>query len=134
MKVGKGAVVLDTARLVGNVTLGEDVFVLFGAVLRGDTGTIEVGARSNVQDNAVLHADGPFPCRLGEDVSVGHGAVVHGCTVGDATIVGINAVVLNGASVGRGCIVGAGAVVPEGVVFLFRLFSFVLRDCVCRFR
>jgi carbonic anhydrase/acetyltransferase-like protein (isoleucine patch superfamily) len=129
MKVGKGAVVSDTARLVGNVTLGENVFVLFGAVLRGDTGTIEVGARSNVQDNAVLHADGPFPCRVGEDVSIGHGAVVHGCTVGEGSVIGINSTVLNGASIGRGCIVGAGAVVPEGAPLVF-LVSFVFLLCL----
>lgn len=116
MKVGKGCVVLDTARVVGNVVLAEDVFVLYGAVLRGDAGSIEVGPRSNIQDNAVVHADEPFPARIGADVSVGHGAVVHGCTIGEGTIVGINSVVLNGARVGKGCIIGAGAVVPENAV------------------
>lgn len=116
MKIGRGTKICDTARVIGNCTLGENCFVLFGAVLRGDGGTISVGHSSNIQDLACLHADPGFPCVVGNNVSVGHGAVVHGCTIGDDTIVGIKSVVLNGARVGRGCIIGAGAVVKEGMV------------------
>lgn len=116
MQIGKGTVICDSARVVGRVKTGVDCFILFGAVLRGDGGTIELGDRVNVQDNAVGHSDPEFPLILGNDVSVGHGAVVHGCRVGPNTIVGMNATILNGAVIGRGCIVGAGAVVGEGVV------------------
>lgn len=116
MKIGKGTLICDTARVVGSVTTGENCFILFSAVLRGDSGSIKLGDRCNVQDGAVLHADPAHETVVGNDVSIGHGAVVHGCTIGDACIVGIKSVVLNGARLGRGCIVGAGAVVPENAV------------------
>jgi carbonic anhydrase/acetyltransferase-like protein (isoleucine patch superfamily) len=98
----------------GNVRMGEGSSVWFGAVIRGDTSLVEIGARSNVQDLAVLHADPGFPCRIGQRVTIGHAAVVHGATVGDGALIGIRAVILNGATVGAGAIVGAGAVVTEG--------------------
>lgn len=110
--------VADNARVVGNVRLAADVSVWFGAVIRGDqTEAITVGARSNIQDGAVLHSDPGQPLRVGEDVTVGHQAMLHGCTVGDGSLIGIGATVLNGAVIGRGCLVGAGALVTEGKVF-----------------
>ena len=102
--------------MVGQVRLGARASVWFGAVIRGDTEAIEVGADTNVQDLAILHADPGKPCRLGERVTVGHAAVVHGATVEDDCLIGIRAVVLNGAHVGAGSLVAAGAVIPEGMV------------------
>jgi carbonic anhydrase/acetyltransferase-like protein (isoleucine patch superfamily) len=98
----------------GNVRIDDGSSVWFGAVIRGDTASVEIGERSNVQDLAVLHADPGFPLRIGRDVTIGHAAVVHGATVGDGAMIGIRAVVLNGAIVGANAIVGAGAVVTEG--------------------
>ncbi|RIX98000.1 gamma carbonic anhydrase family protein [Aureimonas flava] len=105
------------AQVVGDVALGADVGVWFGAVIRGDVAPIRVGARTNVQDGAVLHADPSFPLRIGEDCTIGHRAIVHGCTVGDGTLIGMGATILNGARIGAGCLVGAGALVTEGKVF-----------------
>lgn len=109
--------VAETATLVGRVALGEGANVWYGVVARGDNEWITIGARSNVQDNCVLHTDMGFPLTLGEDVTVGHQAMLHGCTVGDNSLVGIQAVVMNGAVIGRNCIVGAGALVTEGKQF-----------------
>lgn len=103
------------AVVVGDVTLGEHSSVWFNAVIRGDTEAIRIGARTNVQDGAILHADEGLPCVLGDDVTVGHAAVVHGAIVGDRSIVGIRSVVLNGVRIGADSIVAAGAVVPEGM-------------------
>lgn len=102
------------AMIRGHVEIAAGASVWFGAVIRGDAETVEIGARSNVQDLAVLHADPGQPCRVGQDVTIGHAAVVHGATIGDGAMIGIRAVVLNGAKVGEGAIVGAGAVVTEG--------------------
>ncbi|HUZ78631.1 MAG TPA: gamma carbonic anhydrase family protein [Chloroflexota bacterium] len=108
------------AHLIGDVFVAEGASIWFGAVLRGDVNSITVGRFSNIQDNSVLHADGPrgggvgFPCRIGEYVTVGHAAIVHGCTVADRVLIGMGAVVMNGARVGRECIVGARALVSEG--------------------
>ena len=109
--VAPGAVV------VGAVTLGDQASVWYGAVLRGDTEPISVGDRTNVQDGAVLHADPGHPARVGADCVVGHKAILHGCTVEDGCLIGMNATVLNGARIGAGSVVGAGAVVPEGREF-----------------
>lgn len=106
--------VADGATIRGNVRISAASSVWFGAVIRGDVEAVHIGQRSNVQDLAVLHADPGFPCQLGDDVTVGHAAVVHGATVGDGALIGIKAVVLNGAKIGAGAIVGAGAVVTEG--------------------
>ena len=108
--------VAANATLLGNVRLAVEASVWFGAVVRGDTEVVEVGERSNVQDLCVLHADPGFPCQIGKDVTIGHGAVVHGATIEDGAMVGIRAVVLNGAKIGAGSIVAAGAVVTEGKV------------------
>lgn len=104
----------ETAVVIGNVTLGEDVSVWPGAVLRGDRDAIVIGARSNVQDGVVVHCDPGKPCVIGSEVTVGHRAVVHGCRVEDGALIGIGAVVLNGAVIGAGALVAAGAVVGEG--------------------
>lgn len=113
-EIGPGAFVHEAAEVIGRVRIGADASVWPRAVIRGDTEEIVVGAATNVQDGAVLHADPGFPCNLGERVTVGHLAVVHGCSVGDEALIGMGAVVMNGAVVGAGSIVGAGAVVPEG--------------------
>jgi carbonic anhydrase/acetyltransferase-like protein (isoleucine patch superfamily) len=112
--LGQGAWVADTARVVGRVTLGDQASVWFGAVVRGDNEPINIGARSNVQDNAVLHSDWDFPLTIGEDCTIGHGAIVHGCTIGHGVLVGMGAIILNGAKIGDGCLIGAGALVTEG--------------------
>jgi carbonic anhydrase/acetyltransferase-like protein (isoleucine patch superfamily) len=103
------------AVVVGDVTLGEYASVWFNAVIRGDTEAIRIGRRTNIQDGAILHADEGLPCVLGDDVTVGHAAVVHGATVGDRVIVGIKSVVLNGVRIGEESVIAAGAVVPEGM-------------------
>ncbi|MFC0409709.1 gamma carbonic anhydrase family protein [Roseomonas elaeocarpi] len=105
------------AQVIGQVELGEDTSLWFGAVLRGDNARITIGARSNIQDGAVLHVDPGFPLMIGEDVTVGHRAILHGCTVGDGSLIGMGATVLNGARIGRGCLVGAGALVTENKHF-----------------
>ena len=116
-RLAAGAWVADTARVIGRVALGADASVWFGAVLRGDNEWITLGARSNVQDGSVLHTDMGSPLTLGDDVTVGHQAMLHGCSIGDGSLVGIQAVVLNGARIGKGCLVGAGALVTEGKEF-----------------
>lgn len=109
--------VADSAQVMGNVVLEQDASVWFGATLRGDTETITVGRGSNIQDGSVLHADVGYPLTVGQNVTVGHMVMLHGCTIGDESLVGIGAVVLNGARIGRNCIVAAGALVTEGKSF-----------------
>lgn len=116
-RVAESAWVADSAEVMGNVVLGEDASIWFGAVLRGDNETLSIGAGSNVQDGSVLHSDLGQPLTIGERVTVGHKVVLHGCTVGDESLIGIGAVVLNGAKIGRHCLVGAGALVTEGKEF-----------------
>ncbi len=106
--------VAPDAHVIGEVILGEDVGIWFGAVLRGDNEPITIGARSNVQEHAMLHADLGFPATIGEGCTIGHRAIVHGCTIGDGSLVGMGAIVLNGARVGKRCLIGAGALVTEG--------------------
>ena len=102
------------ARVIGNVTLAEEAGIWFNAVLRGDNEPIVIGPGSNVQDGCVLHTDPGFPLTLGAGVTVGHSAILHGCTIGDGTLIGMGAVVLNGAKIGKGCLIGANALVTEG--------------------
>jgi carbonic anhydrase/acetyltransferase-like protein (isoleucine patch superfamily) len=109
--------VADSAQVIGKVRMGALCSVWYGAVLRGDNEFITLGARTNVQENCVLHTDPGFPMNLGDDVTVGHQVMLHGCTVGDGTLIGIQAVVLNGAKIGKNCLVGAGAIVTEGKEF-----------------
>lgn len=113
-RIDPTAFVADTARVFGDVTLGRFVVVMFGAVLRAELDRITVGDRSNVQDNAVLHADEGVPCLVGADVTIGHAVVVHGATVGDHCLIGIGAVALNRSVIGEGAWLGAGSVLAEG--------------------
>lgn len=116
-RFARGVYVAPTATVIGDVTLGVDTSVWFGTVIRGDIHWIRTGARCNLQDAAVLHVEhGQWPTVLGDEVSVGHGAVIHGCTLGSGCLIGISATVLNGAEVGAGALVAAGAVVREGFV------------------
>ena len=108
--------IADTATVIGNVTMGNDSSIWFGAVVRGDCEAIEIGEGANIQDLSVLHADPGFPCKIGDLATVGHAAVVHGATVEQGALIGIRAVVLNGAVIGAGAVVGAGALVPEGKI------------------
>lgn len=109
--------VAPDAHVIGRVRLGAEASVWFGAVLRGDNEPLTIGARSNIQEGAMLHADPGFPCTLGEDVTVGHHAILHGCTVGDTALIGMGATLLNGVRIGAGSIVGANALVTEGKEF-----------------
>lgn len=109
--------VADSAQVIGNVVLGAQASIWFGTVVRGDMERITIGAGSNIQDTSVLHADAGQPLVIGERVTVGHQAVLHGCTVGDGSLIGIGAIVLNGAKIGKNCLVGAGALVTEGKEF-----------------
>lgn len=104
------------AHVMGDVRLGEGVSVWFGATLRGDNEVIEVGEGSNIQENSVLHTDMGYPLRIGAHCTIGHKAMLHGCTIGDGSLIGMGATVLNGAVIGRGCLIGAGALVTEGKV------------------
>lgn len=106
--------VADSAAVIGDVVLEDDVSVWFSAVVRGDNARIHLGKGSNVQDGAVLHVDPGIPLSLGQNVSIGHLAMLHGCTVGDGTLIGIGAVVLNGARIGADCLIGANALITEG--------------------
>ena len=115
--LAEGAWVADSAQVIGDVILEENASVWFGAVLRGDTDTLRVGRNSNVQDLSVLHADTGSPLTIGENVTIGHQVMLHGCTIGDNSLVGIQAVILNNARIGRNSIVGAGSVVTEGKEF-----------------
>lgn len=105
--------IAENATVLGDVTLSENASVWFGAVIRGDEGSITIGRNSNVQDNAVIHNTLGYTTVLGENVTVGHGAIVHGAHIGDNSLVGMGAIVMNGASVGADCVIGAGAVVKE---------------------
>ncbi len=116
-RLDAGAWVADSAHVIGAVELGENASVWFGAVIRGDNETIRIGAGTNVQDLSVLHSDSGKPLTIGDNVTLGHQVTVHGCTIGDNTLIGIGAVVLNGAKIGRNCIVGAGSVVTENKEF-----------------
>src|SRR5262245_23084756 len=109
--------VAPNAVLLGKVELCEDASVWFGAVLRGDNELIRVGARSNVQDGAVLHTDPGFPLDIGEDCTIGHLVMAHGCTIGRGSLIGIGSIVLNGARIGEECLIGANTLVPEGKLF-----------------
>ncbi len=109
--------VAPNATLIGRVRLQEDASVWFGSVLRGDNEWIDIGPRSNVQDGSVLHTDPGFELRLGRSVTIGHKVMLHGCTIGDNTLVGIGSTLLNGATVGRNCVIGAHSLLTEGKSF-----------------
>ena len=115
VKLPKSYFIADSAAVIGNVALGNDVSIWFNVVIRGDSELIVIGEASNIQDGAVIHTDPGYPMTLGKGVTVGHKAMLHGCTVGDYSLVGINAVVLNGAKIGSHCIIGANALVTENM-------------------
>jgi len=115
--VAEGAWVADSAQVMGAVELAANASVWFGTVIRGDTETIRIGEGSNIQDGSVLHADLGKPLTVGKNVTVGHQVMLHGCTIGDESLIGIGAIVLNGAKIGKNCLVGAGSLVTEGKEF-----------------
>ena len=123
-KMAVPAFVAPDADILGNVTIGADVSVWFHAVVRADDAPVSIGRGSNIQDNAVVHVDEGFPVSIGEDVTIGHGAIIHGCSIGDRTLIGMGAIILNGAVIGADCVIGAGAlvtgrsVIPEGSLVL----------------
>jgi len=105
--------IAPNATLIGDVVLHEDVGIWFGAVLRGDNERLTIGARSNIQDGVTMHSDAGYPLTVGADCTIGHNAILHSCEIGDGSLIGMGAIVLNGARIGRGCLVGAGALVTE---------------------
>jgi carbonic anhydrase/acetyltransferase-like protein (isoleucine patch superfamily) len=116
-EVADSAWVADNAQVMGAVKIEAEASVWFGVTVRGDTETIEIGEGSNIQDGSVLHADVGQPLRVGKHVTVGHKVMLHGCTIGDESLIGIGAIVLNGAKIGKNCLVGAGSLVTEGKEF-----------------
>ncbi|MEO7386947.1 MAG: gamma carbonic anhydrase family protein [Gammaproteobacteria bacterium] len=116
-RFGRDVFVAPSATVVGDVDLGDDVSIWFGAVLRGDVERLTVGRWSNVQDNSVLHADPGSPLRVGERVTVGHSVILHGCEIGDGTLIGMGSTILNDARIGQNCLVGANALITEGKTF-----------------
>ena len=109
--------VAETASVIGRVRLHSEVSIWYGSVLRGDNEWIDIGARSQIQDNCTLHTDPGFPLTIGADCVIGHNVVLHGCTIGDKALIGMGAIVLNGAKIGSNCLVGAGALITEGKEF-----------------
>jgi len=105
------------ASVIGNIVIGKDVGIWFGAALRGDTETISIGEGTNVQEHTIMHTDPGFPLTIGAGCTIGHRALLHGCTIGDNSLVGMGAIILNGARIGNNCLVGAGALVTEGKQF-----------------
>ncbi len=116
-QLGAGVWVAPNATVIGDVRLAANVSIWWNAVLRGDNDPISIGANSNIQDGSVLHTDEGVPMTLGSDVTVGHLVMLHGCTVGDGSLIGIGSVVLNRAVIGKGCIVGANTLIPEGKAY-----------------
>jgi carbonic anhydrase/acetyltransferase-like protein (isoleucine patch superfamily) len=112
--IGRNVFIAPTAVVIGDVEIGDEASIWYGTILRGDMAPIRIGGQTNIQDNSVVHTDYGHPALIGERVSVGHRAVVHGCTVEDETLIGIGAIVLNGARIGRGAVVAAGSLVREG--------------------
>ena len=116
-EVAETAWIADTAQVIGRVVMGPDSSVWFGSVLRGDNDPITIGEGSNVQDGSVLHTDKGKPLDIGKHVTIGHNVILHGCTIGDESLIGMGAIVLNGAKIGKHCLVGAGALVTENKEF-----------------
>lgn len=116
MKLQKSVFIAPGAIVLGDVTIGEDVGIWYHATIRADRAPITIGNRSNVQDNAVVHVDEGYGVTIGENVTIGHGAIIHGCSVGDNSLIGMGAIIMNGAQIGQNCIVGAGALVTQNMV------------------
>ncbi|KAE9628011.1 gamma carbonic anhydrase family protein [Sedimentitalea sp. CY04] len=115
-KIADDVFVAPNASIIGNVEIAEKASVWFGVVIRGDNDLMRIGEGSNIQDNCVLHSDPGFPLTIGRNCTIGHSAIVHGCTISDGTLIGMGATVLNGAVIGRNCLIGAGALVTEKTV------------------
>ena len=113
-EIADDAFIAPDANLIGKVRIGAKASVWFGSTLRGDNELIEVGAGTNVQENSVFHTDLGYPLTIGENVTVGHKVLLHGCTIGDGSLIGMNATVMNGVVIGKNCLIGAGALVTEG--------------------
>jgi carbonic anhydrase/acetyltransferase-like protein (isoleucine patch superfamily) len=116
-RIDDSAYLTESATVIGDVTIKANASVWYGVTIRGDTEAIVIGENSNIQEASVMHTDKGFPLTVGDNVTVGHQAMLHGCTIGDGSLIGIQAVVLNGAKIGRNCLVGAGALVTEGKEF-----------------
>ena len=114
-KLPLAAFVAENATVRGNITAGKGSSIYFGAVLRSEVETLTIGENTNIQDNCVLHTDAGYPLTIGDGCTIGHAAILHGCTIGDNTLIGMGAIVLNGAKVGKNCIIGAGALIPQGI-------------------
>lgn len=115
VKMGKDVFIASTATIIGDVILGDEVSVWYGAVIRGDIDRIKIGKRSNIQDNVVIHVDQGSPVIIGNEVTVGHGAIVHGATIGNNTLVGMGSTILNDTKIGKFCIIGANALITTGI-------------------
>ncbi|OCX62275.1 gamma carbonic anhydrase family protein [Thioclava sp. SK-1] len=113
-QIGAGVWVAPDANVIGRVVLEDEASVWFGCTLRGDNEEIRIGQGSNIQENVVIHTDIGFPLHVGSDCTVGHKAMLHGCIIGDGSLIGMGATILNGAKIGRGCLIGAGALITEG--------------------
>lgn len=116
VKKGRDVFIAHNATVLGDVTLGDEVSIWFGAVLRADWNTIEIGDRTNVQENVIFHVDHYAPVKVGEDNIIGHGSIIHGCTIGHRNLVGMRATVMNNAKIGNNCVIGAHALVTENMV------------------
>lgn len=114
-KIDGSVYIAPGGRIIGDVTIGKNSGVWYNSVIRADTDRIVIGENTNIQDNAVLHVDEGHPMQIGDGVSIGHGAVLHGCSIGDNTVIGMGAIVLNDAKIGKNCIIGAGSMVPGGM-------------------
>ncbi len=112
--IDNSAFIAPSAIVLGDVNIGKDVGIWYHATIRGDREPISIGKGSNIQDNSVVHVDAGYPVVIGENVTVGHGAILHGCNVGDNSLIGMGAIIMNGAKIGKNCIVGAGALVTQG--------------------
>ncbi|MBR3243183.1 MAG: gamma carbonic anhydrase family protein [Parasporobacterium sp.] len=115
--LGSAAFVAENATLVGDIQVGEGASIWYGAVLRGDNDPIRIGKNTNIQDNTVVHVDEGYPVLIGDDVTIGHSCIIHGCEIGDRCLIGMGAIIMNGAKIGKNSIVGAGALVTENKEF-----------------
>lgn len=113
VKQGQNYFIAPSADVIGDVVIGKDVSIWFQAVLRADTDSIHIGDNSNIQDGCIVHVDSGYPVHVGHSVTVGHKAMLHGCTIGDRSLIGIGAIILNGATIGKNCVIGAGALITE---------------------
>ena len=124
VKIAEGARIAKQSVILGDVTIGRDSCVLYYAVIRGDDAPVVIGEETNIQENCTIHVSHNMPVHIGNNVTVGHNAVIHGCTIGDRTLIGMGAVVLDGARIGRDCIIGAGSLVTQGTVIPDGMLAF----------